>query len=212
VAIVWGVLRVRELLVCGVVGALLFIAVLLVNDAVKPGYEPVRDFVSEAAIGRGGWVQITNFLVSGALITVFSLGLRQTVSRWTAWLVRAFGICLMAAGAFVSDPVPSDHQTWHGVAHNLVSVVVFGAVTAACFTAARWRPSRWWRFYCLITGVAVPVLFVLAAGVSGTTGVFQRLSIIVGWVWLAVLGLRALRLDGVWHAGRSGVGGVTEAR
>jgi hypothetical protein len=41
-------MRVRRLLACGVVGAVLFIATFLVNDAVKADYDPLRDFVSEA--------------------------------------------------------------------------------------------------------------------------------------------------------------------
>jgi hypothetical membrane protein len=188
-------MRVRWLLACGVVGAVLFIATFLVNDAVKADYDPLRDFVSEAAIGRGGWVQIANFLATGTLMTAFSVGLRRTVSRWTAWLVRAFGISLLAAGVFVSDPVPSDNRTWHGIVHDVVSLVVFAALAAACFTAARWQPTRRWRWYSVLTGIAVPVLFVVTGGVSDMSGLFQRITIIVGWTWLAALGLRALRLS-----------------
>jgi hypothetical protein len=193
---VGAVTKTRRSLACGVAGALLFIAVVLVNGVVKPDYDPVRDFVSEGAIGRGGWLQITNFVISGALLTVFSFGLRRTVSRWTAWLVRTSAISLVAAGVFVSDPVPSDATTVHGTVHNLVSLVVFGALTAACFTAARWRPTRMWRAYCVLTGIAIAVLFVLAGSADPTDGVpglFQRASIVAGWTWLALLAVRTLR-------------------
>jgi len=178
---------------CGVAGAAGFVLVFLLNDAVKPNYEPIRDFVSEAAIGPGGWVQITNFLVAGALLTVSSVALSRAVSRWTGRLIGIYGVCLAAAGVFVADPVPSDRGTWHGLAHNLVSLVVFAALTAACFTASRWRPTPTWRWYCYATGVAVPVLFVITGAVSGTTGLWQRLCIVVGWTWLVALHLRAMR-------------------
>jgi hypothetical protein len=52
--------------------------------------------------------------------------------------------------------------------------------------------------------VAVPLLFVLSGGIESATGVFQRLSIVVGWTWIAVLGVRALRSS---HP--AGVRGVT---
>ncbi|MEO3748330.1 DUF998 domain-containing protein [Plantactinospora sp. B5E13] len=190
--------RTRVLLGCGVVGALLFIAVLLVNGVVKPGYDPARDFVSEGAIGRGGWLQIAGFVASGTLLTAFSFGLRRTTPRWTAWLVRTMALCLVGAGIFVSDPVPADAATVPGIVHNVVSVVVFAALAAATFTAIRWRPTRLWRWYCLLSGIGIIVFFVAAGGadpVAGTPGIFQRLSIVTGWTWLAVLGLRAPRTE-----------------
>jgi hypothetical membrane protein len=175
-------------------GAAGFVLVFLVDDAVKPDYDPIRDFVSEAAIGRGGWVQIANFLIAGALIASFAL--TRTVTRSTRWLLGLFGVALMLAGVFVADPVPADPvsastSTWHGTVHNIVSVIGFGALAAACFAAARWRPTRWWRAYCVLTGVAVPVLFVITGAVATTTGVWQRITIVVGWAWVVVLGLRA---------------------
>ena len=195
----------RRMLWCGVVGAISFVAVFLVNDAVKPGYEPVRDFVSEAAIGRGGWVQIANFLVAGALLAVSAIALARRVNAWTGRLVGVVGVSLAAAGVFVSDPVPHDQSTWHGVAHNVVSVFVFAALSLACFVAARWQPTARWRWYCIATGVAVPALFVVAGAVSSTSGLWQRATIIIGWSWLAVLELRALRFlsrpaEAMWGA------------
>jgi hypothetical membrane protein len=186
--------RLQGLLWCGVAGAISFVVVFLVNDAVKPDYEPVRDFVSEAAIGRGGWVQIANFLVAGILLAASSVPLSRTVGGRTGGLVGTVGLGLAAAGVFVSDPVPHDHATWHGILHNVVSVFVFGSLSLACFTAARWGPTSMWRWYCIATGVAVPVLFVTAGAVSDTSGVWQRLTIVVGWSWLAVLELRATRV------------------
>ncbi|MET3430019.1 putative membrane protein [Actinoplanes tereljensis] len=184
----------RILLWCGVVAGPLFVAVFLVNDRIRPDYDPLRDFVSEAAIGPGGWLQIASFLITGALMVAFSVAVRQVVSRWTGWLLALFGVSLMLAGAFVSDPAPTTVRTGHGIVHNLVSAVVFlVSLPAAAFVAARWRPTRGWSWYCRAVGVAVPGLFVLAGGIEAATGVFQRLAIAVGCSWIAVLGLRALR-------------------
>ena len=184
--------RERGLLWSGIAGAVSFVVVFLVDGAVKPDYDAVRDPVSEAAIGRGGWVQIANFILTGTLLAFSAVALRQTVGSSTAFTVTLVGVSLVCAGVFVSDPVPHEHATWHGVAHNVVSVIVFGALAVGCFVAARWRPTPSWRRYCRATGIAVPVLFVIAGGVENTAGLWQRLTIVVGWSWLVVLNYRAL--------------------
>ena len=189
----------RGLLWCGVVGGPLFVVVFLVNDRIRDNYDPVRDFVSEAAIGPGGWVQIVNFLVTGSLFVAFGAGLSRAVSRWTGWLVIAFGAVLALSGVFVTDPAPHTVRTGHGIAHDVAGFLIFLVLMpAAAFVAARWQPApaggaRAWRWGSRAVGVAVPVLFVLGGGIETATGVFQRLAIAVGWIWLAVLGLRALR-------------------
>ncbi|MFI5892534.1 DUF998 domain-containing protein [Actinoplanes sp. NPDC051513] len=184
--------RERVLLWCGVVGGPLFVVVFLVNDRIREHYDPVRDFVSEAAIGPGGWLQIGNFLVTGALAVAFAFAARRVVSGWAGWLIGVFGVGLMLAGVFVSDPAPHTTSTAHGTVHNLISVVVFASLAAAAFVSARRWPSRRWRWYCRAVGVLVPVLFVLAGGVESETGIFQRLAIAVGFTWLAVLAWKSL--------------------
>jgi hypothetical membrane protein len=185
--------RTRGLLWLGAAGAISFVVVFLINDAVRPNYDPVRDFVSEAAIGAGGWVQIANFIFTGCLLVFASAALSATAGRWTGILVALVGVSLVAAGVFVSDPAPRDRATWHGIAHNVASVVVFASLSAACFVAARWRSTPSWRWYSGATGFALPIMFVTAGADANTSGLWQRLIIVAGWSWLAVLSLRALR-------------------
>ena len=199
--------RVKVLLWCGLVGGPLFLAVFLLNDRFKADYDPVRDYVSEASIGPGGWVQIANFLVTGALVVAFSLAARRVVSRWTGILLTLFGAGLMLAGVFVTDPAPYGHRTPHGIAHDLISLVVFTSLPAAAFTAARWRPTRLWRAYCYAVGISIPILLAIFTASSTAGGVFQRLTITVAMTWCAALALRALktlspvRPDGAPEAG-----------
>jgi hypothetical protein len=44
----------RTPLRAAVAGPVLFVLVFMVDSAVRPDYEPLRDSVSEAAIGPGG--------------------------------------------------------------------------------------------------------------------------------------------------------------
>jgi hypothetical membrane protein len=183
----------RGLLWCGAVGSVLFIVIFLINDVVKPGYDPVRDAVSEAEIGSGGWLQIANFIVSGLLITASSVAVANTVNRWTGMLVALVGAGLALAGVFVSDPVPTDHATWHDTIHNVVGTISSAALITACFVAARWQATALWHWYSIAVGVAMPLTFVVAIAATETLGIWQRLTNVIGWTWLIVLALRAMR-------------------
>lgn len=180
---------------------------------VKPGYNPVRDAVSEGRLGAGGWLQIVNFLVSGLLITASSVAVSRAVSRWTGILVGLVGAGLALAGVFLSDPVPTHEATWHGMIHNVVGSISSVALIAACFVAARWQATALWRRYSIAAGVAMPLTFILAAVAAGTLGIWQRLTNVVGWTWLIVLALRAMRVSAAGerdHGRRVDVGSVLD--
>jgi hypothetical membrane protein len=187
----------RRLVPCGAAGAVLFVLVLLVDGQLHPGYSPIRDTVSELALGPWGWVQVTSFIVTGLLMIAMAVGLAWTLRSgraytWTPRLVAAYGIGLVLSGIFRTDPVPAAHRTWHGSLHLAAAVLVFGSLTAVCFVVARRIPERGWALYCRLTGVAVPVLFLaMGAAPAPVTGLVQRACIVVGWTWVAVISIRA---------------------
>ncbi len=205
----------KSLLACGVLGGFGFIAVFLIAGAIRPYYRPLYHHVSPLSLGHDGWIQISNFVVTGILIIACALGLRRALSsgRGSTWgpiLVGMFGLGLIGAGAFVTDPgfgyppgtssgVPTT-ITWHGNLHNLFSLVVFASLAAACFVFTRRFYSEprdgKWAMYSFVTGVAVPA-FLVASSVAlftgGYAGLFQRLSIGAGWLWIGLLAIRTTR-------------------
>ncbi|HYT26018.1 MAG TPA: DUF998 domain-containing protein [Actinomycetota bacterium] len=73
----------------------------------------------------------------------------------------------------------------------------------ACFVFAR-RFAGWgergWAIYSAVTGVVFTVAFVLASMAFGQAerlvalgGLFQRITITVGWGWLTLLAVHLLR-------------------
>lgn len=187
-------------------GSALFIVVFLINDVVKPDYDPVSAAVSEAELGSGGWLQIANFIVSGLLITASAVAVAKTVNRATGVLVALVGAGLALAGVFLSDPVPTDHATWHGMIHNVVGTISSAALIVACFVAARWQATARWRWYSIAVGVAMPLTFAVALVAAETLGIWQRLTNVIGWTWLIVLALRAMRVAATSARAESAIG------
>src|SRR5512138_1322849 len=98
------------LLACGVIGPILFITVFLIEGANRPNYSPLRHPVSSLSYGDWGWMQRTNFVITGLLLFAFTIGLRRVLrslkgSVWGPRLIGLASIGLIGAGFFVADPL-----------------------------------------------------------------------------------------------------------
>ncbi len=202
------------LLIGGVVGPVLFIVAFLIEGATRGGgYSAWHHMVSSLSVGPEGWMQIANFIVCGLLVTGFAVGLRRALgsgkgATWGPILLAVFGVCLVGAGIFVTDPVngyPTSAPvtpTVHGGLHVLLSLFVFAGLIAACIVLARrfaldpaWKG---WAAYSVVSAVVVLVFFILtdvvaAQGANSPSGLFQRISIIAGWGWVALVAFNLLR-------------------
>jgi hypothetical membrane protein len=202
---------IRLLLAGGAIGPLLFIVVFLIEGATRPHYSVWQDAVSALSLGEGGWMQSTNFIVCGALVVGFAIGLRRVLrtgrgSTWGPILLGIFCLCLIGAGIFATDPgLGYPHEastitlTVHGTLHNLLSLFGFASLIAACFVLARRDAAdpaeHGWAWYSVATGLMVAVFFVLTGVVEvlgGPAGLIQRICIIVGWSWIALLAIRLM--------------------
>jgi Protein of unknown function (DUF998) len=216
----------RWLLTCGVVGPPLFFVVLLIEGATRPGYNAWQTDGSYLALSGQGWEQIANFLICGVLCVGLALGLRRALHRgrgatWGPILLGVFGLSLVSAGIFVTGPalgyppgagIRSGPETLHSMIHGLSGLVAFTTLAAACFVLARrfvgdaqWRG---WALYSSLTG-AVVLISLIASNVTATldmngtwpsapTGLVQRIGIIAGWTWIALLAARLLRNRRSW--------------
>jgi hypothetical membrane protein len=199
----------RLLSIGGAVAGPLFVTTFLVEGALKPDYNPMRHPVSSLALGPYGWTQAANFIVVGLLTLAFAVGLlrlpgvRQVIG---ASLVTIWAIGLIGAGIFMTDPVSGYppgtppmpvEPTTAGRLHDLFSVPAFLGLGLACFVLAAGGGRRW-RAYSLLTGVAFLVTFFLS-GVAFSQeafvdvgGLWQRISVTIGWVWITTLAMRQL--------------------
>jgi hypothetical protein len=211
----------ESLLLCGVIGPPLFYVVLVIEGATRPGYNAVQTQGSYLALTDQGWEQIANFLVVGLLCIAFAVGLRRIwrtgkASVWGPLLVGLFGLGLLLAGVFVTDPgggyppgapLNGSPQTWHGWVHGINGLLLFNVVLpAACFVlsrrfAANPQSRRWstysWMTGALILSISIPstigLPFAYKAGFPVVDGLIQRIVIFIGWAWLMLVALHLWR-------------------
>ena len=84
----------RLLLACGAIAPLLNIVVLLILGATRPGYNAWLIPDSSLELGAGGWIPISNYIVSGVLLLAFAIGLRRVLrtGRGPTWGPILLGI------------------------------------------------------------------------------------------------------------------------
>ncbi|HUP16121.1 MAG TPA: DUF998 domain-containing protein [Acidimicrobiia bacterium] len=187
----------RLLLTCGLVGAALFVVTFLIDGATRPGYRPLYHPVSALALGSRGWVQTSNFVVTGVLMIAAAAGTREALDVTIApALLALFGVGLVVSGVFTMDPMrgyppgtepgtPAVLSRRHKV-HDIFGFVVFSSL-AATVIAFAFALEGGWKTYSFATAVVVIVLFVLFGVAwerdSPWMGLLQRLTILVGWTW-----------------------------
>ncbi|HEU5379797.1 MAG TPA: DUF998 domain-containing protein [Ktedonobacteraceae bacterium] len=201
----------RLLLAWGAIGSLLNIVVLLVLGAIRPGYNAWYVPDSSLELGESGWIQITNYIVCGVLLLGFAIGLRRVLrtgrgSTWGPILLGIYGLTFIGAGIFVTDPVLGyppgalSTPTVHGTLHDLFGQLQFISLSVACFVLARREAAdptrRGWTWYSAATGLLVAasgVFFFLTFEMGGPAGLIERIGIIGGGSWIALLAIRLMR-------------------
>src|SRR5690242_1460916 len=99
----------RALLAWGAVSAPFFYLVAVGQILTRPGFDIRRHAISTLSLGDLGWIQITNFAVTGVLAIACAIGIRQALrgSRAGTWgpiLIGLYGAGLITGAIFPPDP------------------------------------------------------------------------------------------------------------
>src|SRR5262245_23892407 len=98
----------RFLLGCGILVGPIYLAVGLIQAAVRDGFDPMRHPLSVLANGPGGWVQTANFVACGLMVVAAAVGFRRVLratSRAVSWFLGGFGVGMLVAAIFPADPI-----------------------------------------------------------------------------------------------------------
>ena len=174
--------NVRLLALGGVVGPVVFVASWAVAGATVAGYSPIDDAISDlAAVGaptRG--VMTLGFVVFGVGLIAFGCALREVLDG-PAWIAAVasgsftIGVAVTPLGGWSGDGV---HATFAGLGY--AALVALPLLAATPFAGA---DRRGWARASVVTAVVSAVL--LAASTLGPAhGLWQRLGLLVGEVWI----------------------------
>ncbi|HST83015.1 MAG TPA: DUF998 domain-containing protein [Kineosporiaceae bacterium] len=203
----------KSLLGYGVIAGPAYVTVAVAQALTRDGFDLTRHPWSMLSNGDHGWIQIVNFLLTGLMVIAFAVGLRRALdggvgARWAPRLVAAYGLSLIAAGAFRADPglgfpigTPAGPGpiSWHGTLHFAAGGIGFSCLAAACFVLARRFAAegrlRWARFSRVSAGAFLAGFAMVASG-SGVPGavVAFTAAIILIWGWMSVVAVDRYRI------------------
>jgi Protein of unknown function (DUF998) len=206
----------KSLLGYGVIAGPIYLLAAGGQMLCRQGYDPTRHAVSQLANGDFGWVQITNFILTGAMTVAGAVGLGRALrpgrsAPWASALVGLYGLGLIAAGVLRADPADgfppgtsraAGDATWHGLGHFAAAGVGFGCLVAAAFViggAFAGRGLRGWAWFSRSVAAFVGVSFVITA--TGSRGAFAMLlfsgAVVLAWAWLSAVSAKLYAMAGV---------------
>jgi hypothetical membrane protein len=193
-----------QLALAGIVQPVWMLGGSLVLGATVPGYEPLRDAISE--LGEQGaatalaW-NIGGFGLSAILYALYAVAIRAGFgSGWLLRLAVGQAIFLGASGLFSCDagcpPVP---QSTSMLLHTIAGLAYFAITTVLPVVA--WRTFRFrseWRSLArpsLAVGLVLIGLFFVGPTLGqDRVGVWQRLMLAIAYAWQIAVALRLSRL------------------
>lgn len=200
-------------LLSGAIAGTLFLLIVILEGWSRQGYSAIRFPLSSLAIGPNGWIQELNFIVTGILFIIFSIGLKKELfpdkkNPRGPLLLMLVGTGLVGAGCCVTDPVygyPADlplalsQFTIHGHFHDGFSMLVFVCLPWSCFVFRKYfllNKNSVWATYSLFTGIGMIIAFILTSmgfkqiqGLVDYAGLLQRTCLSIGWLWIIILSI-----------------------
>ncbi|MGY1707262.1 DUF998 domain-containing protein [Geodermatophilus sp. SYSU D00697] len=203
----------RSLLGYGPLAGAVYLTSGLVQALTRDGFDLTRHSLSLLANGPLGWIHVATLIVTGLMTVAAAAGVRRALSggrlgSGVAGLLTGYGLSLVAAGAFVADPMdgfpvgtPAGapvEVSLSGVLHLAAGGIGSGCLVAAAAVMARrfaTEGRRGWARASVVTAAVVLAGFLGVA--SGSTSSWAVLGlwvgVVVGWGWIAAVSVHLYR-------------------
>jgi len=194
----------HRLLTLGVLAGPIYLAVGLAQALLRSGFDLRRHPLSVLENGPGGWIQVANFVVVGAMVIAAAVGIRRVLgssSRAVSWFLGAFGASMIAAAVFWADPMdgfpigtpigPPKSISTSGLLHFAAGGLGFVSLAVSCLFAARAMSRRNTRSLArasLISGLVILAGFFGGMAIPHSSPVLGIwIAVVVGWAWLSAM-------------------------
>lgn len=200
----------KKLLIFGILAGFISPLVVILQVITREGFNLAVHPLSLLSLGDLGWIQISNFILTGFFYLVFSVGIYKTLEnkrgRKISFLLGFYGAVLILAGIFTVDPMlgfpPGSPEglpaklSWHAQLHNLTFLLAFLAMIFAQFLTGRYflalnqkKFALFSFFVCAITPIAIiasQIIYAFAGYILFFTGLMVN-------VWVIMLAVSVLR-------------------
>ncbi len=196
----------KFLAVCGIIGPITYVIVLVTLGFLQPDYNCVKQSMSELGAIGAPYALIMNtigFPLLGLLIIAFALGLHRGIKgrlKTGPMLMVLSGFSLIMTGIFPCDPGCVD-VTISGLFHSIfATIAAFSMILAPLFLLPRLKKDRRWQGYVNYSIVSL-IAATLVSAMYGSmafeqwTGVLQRISMGIMLLWVEIMAIRLLYID-----------------
>lgn len=190
---------VPALLMCGIIAGLLFLIASFTQAFTRPGFDLQRHAISSLALGDLGWLQVSNFIITGLFAGAFAIGLwqalRGTASKAVPLLVGIYSVAMVGGGLFTPDPglgwpigAPAGlpEPTFNSIMHIVFGMLAFMSIIIAGFVFARrfiGLRNYGWAVYSGINSLLAFVLTALPWNAESESIRFAVGAILIsGWI------------------------------
>jgi hypothetical protein len=185
-------------------GPIILILVAAILELLQPGYDRVEQTISALVLGPFGFFQTIAFFVFGFLLGVFAWRVYASLAHKSLILKIATALLIsVALGFFTIGIFPTQDRglpdTLTGIIHDNTAKTISILFCLACFLLAfSFKNDHHWGrmfIYTLVMAVVAMALIVLGpirALDSPWTGLYERIFLLNGLVWIEVVSLRLL--------------------
>ncbi len=204
----------RILLLVSMAGPAAFWIILIIAGLLKPAFDPVKQSLSDLALGPYGWLQRANLVLLGLIIACLGLALRVELGKGKRnnLILVIFGA--MAVGQVISGFFQADNPTATSMSVHAIIHQVGASAPALGFPICAWllwpvfkRHPEWqgMEIFDLVLGTVIFLLDAFREVLLPTHwldpwfGLFERILILAIIIWAEAVAVRLWIISSPGH-------------